>query len=204
MWYLTNTAKGRRLLSVGVSEREVRLASAQSTTSLKSQISVHSVPRFVKAIKFQSKILWQHNFIHTILLERKNWYLPCTAKGRHLLSVRGEYVCGGRVRQKTLRTIILFLSSCVSHRMQQIMVSWCYLTSVSSDINLVLRQIYLGIKFSIKKNTGIVQNRKSGHDKWSSVIPLATSGMAWFSLQFWLQLSTKVFFSSNPKSKLVF
>ena len=109
-----NTAKGRRLLSVGVSEREVRLASAQSTTSLKSQISVHSVPRFVKAIKFQSKILWQHNFIHTILLERKNWYLPCTAKGRHLLSVRGEYVCGGRVRQKTLRTIILFLSSCVS------------------------------------------------------------------------------------------
>ena len=110
MWYLTNTAKGRRLLSVGVSERKVRLASAQSTSSLKSQISVHSVPRFVKAIKFQSKILWQHNFIHTILLERKNWYLPCTAKGRHLLSVRGEYVCGGRVRQKTLRTIILFLS----------------------------------------------------------------------------------------------
>jgi len=52
--------------------------------------------------------------------------------------------------------------------MQQ-MVSWCYLTSVSSDINLVLRQIYLGIKFSIKKNTGIVQNRKSVHDKWSSV-----------------------------------
>ena len=155
-----NTAKGRRLLSVGVSEREVRLASAQSTTSLKSQISVHSVPRFVKAIKFQSKILWQHNFIHTILLERKNWYLPCTAKGRHLLSVRGEYVCGVVYDKKRFA---------LSDRMQQ-MVSWSYLTSVSSDINLVLRQIYLGIKFSIKKNTGIVQNRKSVHDKWSSVL----------------------------------